>query len=153
MKNVFLTEAGREKLTEELKQLHEVAHPEAVARLKEAREYGDLSENSEYDAARLELERVVSRISEIEATLEQAKTIKKTGSTTVVSIGSKVTVEIEGDTEEYTIVGTAESDPLEGLISSESPLGKALIGANVGEVVKFTPPSGAVVSYTVKAVS
>ena len=135
MKDIILTKEGIEKLKNELKQLIDVDRKEIIRKIKETREYGDLSENAEYDAARNQQSMIEGRIEELEALLKKARIIdesKALASHDKVMIGGKVEVSIEGDKETFNIVGSAESDPAKGHISIESPLGKALIGAKVG---------------------
>lgn len=155
MKDVYLTKEGVKRLHEELKRLIEVDRKEIIEKIKEAREYGDLSENSEYDAATHEQALVEGRIEDITKTLRDARIIDetKTKASGKVTIGSQVEVEIEGEKETFSIVGTAEADPAKGYISSESPLGKALIGCKPGEVAKVTIPDGSVTEYKILAIN
>ncbi|MEO4052199.1 transcription elongation factor GreA [Solibacillus sp. CAU 1738] len=144
-----MTLGGKAKLEEELEFLKTVKRKEVVERIKVARSFGDLSENSEYDSAKEEQGFVEGRISTIESMLRNALIITEdeTGSSTV-TLGKTVTFDelIDGkraDFEEsYTIVGSAEADPMEGLISNDSPIAKALMGHQVGDVVKLTTPGG-----------
>lgn len=152
MKDILLTQEGISKLKNELKQLIDVDRKDIIKKIKETREYGDLSENAEYDAARNQQSMIEGRIEELEALLKKAKVIdeKKAAAThDKVVIGSKVKVEIEGDTEDYLLVSSAESDPATGHISVESPLGQALVGAKVEQVVKVAIPDGGFVSYKI----
>lgn len=151
MKDIYLTKEGIEKLREELNQLVEVDRQAIIKKIKETREYGDLSENAEYDAARAEQSMIEGRIEELEAILKKARVIDvdKKSASGKVTIGSKVVVHIEGDQQEFMLVGSAESDPSKGLISIESPLGKALLGAKEGETVKVAIPDGGFVEYTI----
>jgi len=144
-KEVLLTEEGLEKINKELEELKTKKRHEVAARLKEAIALGDLSENSEYDAAKEEQAFIESRIVTLENMLRNAKIISQDSlRKDIVSIGTKVTIQElpEGDVETYTIVGSAESDPLSGRISNESPIGKELIGKRVGEIVDVPVPSG-----------
>jgi transcription elongation factor GreA len=153
MKDIYLTKEGIDRLQEELDRLIKVDRKDAIVKIKEAREYGDLSENSEYDAAVHGQSLIEGRIEELKALLKNARVISKKGkSTDKVSIGCKVAVENEGDELEFTLVGSAESDPAKGLISMESPLGKALLGSKVGETVKVAIPDGTV-DYKILAIS
>ena len=153
MADIYITEAGKKEKEERLEYLKTVRRPEVLEKLKVAREYGDLSENSEYDAARAEHGRVESEINMIEETLRLGiivsdDELKKDR----VRVGSTVTVydeEME-ENEEYKIVGTIESDPDRGWISNESPIGKALLNKKKGETVLINTPNG---SYSVKIVS
>ena len=138
---VLLTQEGYDKLATEHEYLITVRRPEVSEHLKEAKSYGDLSENAEYDAAKNEQVEVEERISKLEAMMRNAKIIADediTGET--VNLG--LTVELkdlaDGETFKYTIVGITDADPLEGKISNESPVGKALIGKKKGDKVEIT---------------
>ncbi len=148
-KEIVLTSAGYKELEEELKDLKLNKRTEVVEAIKEARSHGDLSENSEYDAARDEQAQLEARIQELEYKLEHA-TISD-GGKDKVAVGSTVTVLYVDDNEEveYKIVGGLEADPFENKISNESPIGQAIIGAKVGDVIAVTSPNG---SYNVKIV-
>lgn len=144
-KNVFLTIEGLKKLEDELDTLKTVRRKEVAERIKQALAFGDISENSEYDEAKNEQAQLEERIVKLEAILRNAKIIDDEDITTdAVSIGSKVLVnDLEYDEEiEYTIVGSAEADPYEGKISNESPVGSALIGGKMGDVVEVQVPDG-----------
>lgn len=150
MKGVYLTKDGIEKLQEELRKLVEIERRDIIKKIKETREYGDLSENAEYDEARNQQSIIEGRIEELEAILKSAKIIDETKvSKNQISLGSKVQVEIEQEQQDFHVVSSAESDPLNGLISNESPLGRALIGAKIGEIVKVQIPDGGVVEYKI----
>jgi len=142
-KDFLVTSHGLEKLKDELKALKSVRLKEIADRLKEARELGDLSENSEYEEAKNEQAFVSGRILELEQMIKNAKVIveRQVGSDKV-DIGSKVTVKVDDSKETYAIVGSAESDPVNGYISADSPIGKALIGCKKGDVVKVSAPAG-----------
>lgn len=146
---VFITKDGLQKLKDELKELLDVKRPEIANRIKAAREMGDISENSEYDAARQEQSYVEGRISELEEIIKNAKIndskSEKAGS---IGIGSKVTLHIDGDDEIYHIVGAPEANPMERKISHESPLGAALVGKKIGEKIEVEAPVGKL-TYTV----
>lgn len=145
---IILTREGREKLERELAERKGSLRDEIIERLKEARGFGDLSENAEYDAAREEQARNESRISEIEQILAVAKIAD--GDSMSVSIGSKVEIEDErGKRLTFQIVGTTQTDSLNHLISNESPAGRAMIGHVAGDRVSFTTPSGKVREYTI----
>ena len=147
-KEIILTREGREKLEQELEERTGARREEIIERLKEARGFGDLSENAEYDAAREEQARNESRINEIEQILAVARIAD--GDAMSVSIGSKVEIEDErGKRMTFQIVGTTQTDSLNHLISNESPAGKAMIGHVVGDRVSFTTPSGKVRQYTI----
>ena len=141
MKSVQLTKEGYYNLKKELKELLEVKKPKAVDRLQKARAMGDLSENSEYSAAKEELAFVEGRIQEIEAILKTAKVVES-HQNEIVDIGVKVTVEKEGKKEEFHIVGEFEADPSSKKLSHNSPIGKALIGKKVGDWVEVKVPAG-----------
>lgn len=140
-----MTQAGKEKLEQELEYLKTVKRKEVVERIKIARSFGDLSENSEYDSAKEEQAFVEGRITTLENMIRNAKIISE-GETAgdTVSLGRSVTfVELpDGEEETYTIVGSAEADPFEGKISNDSPIAKSLIGRKVGEQVTVQTPGG-----------
>lgn len=144
-KQYYMTEEGKEKLENELELLKTEKRKEVVERIKIARGFGDLSENSEYDAAKDEQAFVESRIAQLEKMIRNAVIIEDTDQDpNVVSIGKKVKfVELpDGDEETYMIVGSAESDPLEGKISNDSPMAKSLIGKTIGDEVIVQTPGG-----------
>ncbi|MGI5949423.1 transcription elongation factor GreA [Peptoniphilus sp.] len=144
-KEVFFTPEGLEKIENEIEYLKTVRRKEVSERIKVALGYGDLSENSEYDEAKNEQAQVEERIAKLELMVRNAKIIDENDlNTDVVNIGSTVIVkELDsGDEDEYTIVGSAEADPLDGKISNESPVGSALIGKKVGDVVEVEVPDG-----------
>lgn len=144
-KKHYMTVEGKRKLEEELKYLQTEKRKEVVERIKTARSFGDLSENSEYDAAKDEQAFVESRIYQLEKMIRDAVIIEDSQEdSNVVSIGKTVKfLELpDGEEEEYTIVGSAESDPLEGKISNDSPMAKSLIGRKVGEEVVVQTPGG-----------
>ena len=146
-KEIVLTREGLEKLQAELEERKGARRDEIIERLKEARGFGDLSENAEYDAAREEQSRNESRINEIEQILAVARVAD--GDAMSVSIGSKVEIEDEnGKRLTFQIVGTTQTDSLNHLISNESPAGKAMIGHVAGDRVSFTTPNGQVRTYT-----
>lgn len=144
MKKIYLTREGYEKLVRELEELKKKFMYEISERIKEARELGDLSENSEYEAAKNEQGRVGSRIMEIEQILNNAEIIDETGEGNEVSLGKWVVIK-DLDTEEeyrFRIVTPQEADFFSGKLSADSPLGKNLLGRKVGEVVKVKAPGG-----------
>lgn len=138
----LLTSEGIETLKAELHELTMIKRPELAQRLKEAKEEGDLSENSAWDAARDDQGMTEGRIAEIEHILKHAKLIeaKKTGG--VVGLGSKVHVELANGKQQYTIVGSTEANPDLGRVSDVSPLGKALLGKKPGDKVEVQVPAG-----------
>ena len=143
-----MTLEGKAQLENELNELKTVKRPEVVERIKVARSFGDLSENSEYDSAKEEQGFVEGRISLIEQMLRNSIIITEDDSSNAVSLGKTVTFDelIDGKRanfeECYTIVGSAEADPMEGKISNDSPIAKALMGKHVDDVVKLTTPGG-----------
>lgn len=139
-KQFHLTKEGVEELKQELENLLAERGPVAE-RIKAAREFGDLSENAEYAAARQEQERVESRIAEIENVLQNVEIIKKPRGDTKVSLGSTVVLKAGGKTNTFQVVGTVEADPMAGKISDESPIGKALLGKKVGDKVEIKTPA------------
>lgn len=151
-KPVYITPEGKKKLEEELEYLTTVRRHEVAEAIKSAKEEGDLSENSAYEEAKLQQGFLEGKIQTIQAQLRNAILIEDTnGRADVVIIGSTVTVEEEGFGEEtYTIVGSAEADPLEGKISNESPIGRALLGAKPNDKVKAETPGGEVVYKVLK---
>ena len=144
-KKNLLTYAGLKKLEEELHDLKVVKRKEVAEKIKEAREQGDLSENAEYDAAKDEQRDIEARIEEIEKILKNAEVVVEDEvDLDKISVGCKVKVhdfEFEEDIE-LKIVGSTEANSLEGKISNESPVGKALIGAHTGDVVEVETPAG-----------
>lgn len=150
-KEVILTKEGLQKLEEELNILRTTRRKEIAEKIKIARGFGDLSENAEYDEAKTEQAQNEDRIMKLENMLRNAQTIDESAiSKDKVSIGSKVKIlDIEFDEElEYTIVGSAEADPIKGLISNVSPVGSALIGKKAGETVSVNAPGG-IVEYKI----
>lgn len=151
---VFLTKEGFKELEERLDYLKTTARVEVANKIEVARSFGDISENSEYDAAREEEALVEQEIQQLQTTLRNAKIINKAKvDTTKVSIGSTVVVddlEFE-DQLTFKIMGSFEADPVNGLISNESPLGKALLGSVVGQIVEVVTP-GSVAKYKVKEI-
>ncbi len=147
MAETYITLEGKKEKEERLQYLKSVVRPAVLEKLKTAREYGDLSENSEYDAARNEQGRLESEINMIEETLRTAKIVDaSTLDKSEINVGSTVKLfDIEFDEEvEYRIVGAIESDPDRGNISNESPIGKALVGKKVGDVATIVTPGGSI---------
>lgn len=153
-KEIVMTYAGLRALEEELEQLKTVKRKEVAEKIKVARGYGDLSENSEYDEAKNEQGLVEGRIALLEKMLKHARVVTEEElSNNRVSVGSHVTIRDEdGEEEEYDITGSAESDPLNGKISDVSPIGAALIGHSEGDKVEITLPSGSVIQYEILAI-
>ncbi|MDT3959368.1 transcription elongation factor GreA [Staphylococcus kloosii] len=139
-----MTQEGYEKLEHELEELKTVKRPEVVEKIKVARSFGDLSENSEYDAAKDEQGFIEQDIQRIENMIRNALIIEDTGDNNIVQIGKTVTfVELPGDEEEsYQIVGSAEADAFNGKISNESPMAKNLIGKGLNDEVRVPLPNG-----------
>ncbi len=152
-KEVILTPDGFKRLSEEIEYLASVKREEISERIKDAREFGDISENSEYNEAKNEQAKLEMRISNLEQKLRNARVLE--GSeirTDTVGIGSKVKLKDvkQGDTFQYIIVGSAEADPANQRLSNESPVGKAIMNHKAGETVKVSTPRG---SYKYKIVS
>lgn len=144
-KTYQMTASGLEKLKQELENLKLVKRPEVIERIKIARGYGDLSENSEYEAAKDEQAFIEGRISTVETMIRYAEIVDSAKvDKDEVSLGKVVTFQEIGekDSETYTIVGTAEADPFSGKISNESPIAQSLIGRKVGDAVTITLPVG-----------
>ena len=147
----FLTPEGKRKLEEELEILRTVGRRQVANNLRIAIEEGDLRENAGYTESKRQQALLEGRIQEMQTLLKYAQPLKGNGRGEVVSLGSQVTVfEQEHGTETYTIVGAAETDPSDGRISNESPLGKAILGHRVGDQVTVKAPSG-IVQYEIRA--
>lgn len=151
-KEYILTSEGKEKLEAELSQLINVTRKEVSEKIKEARSFGDLSENAEYDAAKDEQAEVEARISQIEHMLKYSKVVE-VESNDVVTVGKKVKLEFYGELAElmgmtgeveYSIVGSSEADPATNKLSYESPIGGACINRTIGDEVKAETPGGTV---------
>ena len=157
-KQTILTAEGLEKLKAELNELRTVKRLENEERLHEAISHGDLSENSEYDAAKEEQASVEARIADLEATLKLARIMDESElSNDTASIGMHVKILAEGDdledAEEYDLTGSTEADMDLNRISDESPVGAALIGCKVGDSVDVTLPNGNIITYKLLEVS
>lgn len=151
MKKVFqLTTAGKKELEAELAELKS-RRGDIADKIAEARDFGDLSENAEYDAAREEQGLVETRIAEIEDILANAALIRS-GSSSSVNLGSTVELTTDGKKVTYTVVGPVEADPLAGKISNESPIGEALFGKKIGDIAVIKTPKGQV-TYTIASIS
>ncbi len=154
-KQITVSKEGFEKLQAELEHLKAVKRKEVALAIQKARAFGDLSENSEYDEAKNEQAEVEHRIAQLEETLANAIIMSDSElSTDKVGIGNRINVYCidTEEEEEYKIVATTEADPVEGLISDECPLGKALIGSKRGDTVSVETPSG-LLRYTVNKIS
>ncbi len=144
-KEVILTPEGLKQLQEEITQLSTVKRDEVAERIREAREFGDISENSEYDDAKNEQAMLEHRISLLQEKLRRARVIKESEiDTDQVSVGSTVTLRDRDEDEIriYTLVGSAEADPSKARLSNESPVGQAILGKKVGDVVTVPVPVG-----------
>ncbi|MBL7077463.1 MAG: transcription elongation factor GreA [Kiritimatiellae bacterium] len=144
---IYLTAEGIENLRQELDHLTNVKRPALAERLRKAIQQGDLSENADYITAKEEQGFLEGRIQQIEATLRKATIIQENGPTDEVALGSRVTIVEEGteEPETFRIVGPAEADPINGKVSNESPLGQALLGRRVGDMVTVEAPGGEIV--------
>ncbi len=153
-KEIALTPEGQAKLEAELVHLETVRRREVGERIKEAKEFGDISENSEYDDAKTEQAWVESRIIEVNQILAHATIISAPKSTpSKVTLGCKVELEdVEsGEIHLYQVVGSAEADPTHDRISNESPVGQAIMGHKKGETVQVTTPRGTVIEYVIRS--
>lgn len=139
-KKFILTQEGLNHLKQEYQELTAIQRPKIAKRIQRAREFGDLAENSEYDAAKEEQSLLEARISQLEGVLPKAQIIQQAADTDFVVIGSTIVVEIDGQKEMFAIVGSMEANPAKSKISNESPVGAALLGAKVGEVVEVVTP-------------
>jgi transcription elongation factor GreA len=149
-KDIILTPEGREKLEQELHELETVKRPEIGERIRIAREFGDISENSEYDDAKTEQAWMESRIAEISQIISTATVVEAPKRSNKVSVGSVVVVRMEDASERtFTIVGAAEADISAGRISNESPVGSALLGAKKGDVISVDTPKGTQMEFTI----
>ena len=154
MKEVIMTSEGFQKLQEELEYLKTEGRDNAAEKIRVARGFGDLSENSEYDEAKNDQAMLETRIAELEAQLKHVRILDESEMTgDHVHVGSKVRVEANGKEYTYTITGATESNPFEGKISDESPVGKAVMGLKVGEKGEAILPNGTTVIYTVLEIS
>ena len=145
-KEVYLTKEKLEKIKAELEEFKKIKRPNIIAKIKEARALGDLSENAEYHSAREEQGFIEGKIEELEYIVKNARIVEEgRGSKGKVDIGCKVVCSIEKDGKaEFTIVGSVEADPASGKISNESPIGKALMGKKVGDIIEAAVPAGKV---------
>jgi transcription elongation factor GreA len=139
----FLTAEGKQKLLEELEYLRTVKRQQVAENLKSAVDEGDLTENAGYEESKRDQAFVEGRIRDLETILASSQLLKDGHRSDIVSLGAHVTVAEDGlDPETYQIVGRAESDPVEGRISNESPLGRALMGRRMGDAVQVHTPAG-----------
>lgn len=144
MKKIQLTQIGFNSLQEELKELQTVKRPSTVDRLQKARSMGDLKENNAYQSAKEELGELDGRIMEVQYILNNAEIITTSSSDLTITLGKKVTVDINGYQKTISIVGEFESDPMNGRISATSPIGLALLNKKMGETVSVITPGGSV---------
>lgn len=153
-KEIYISQEGLKRLKEEMNELMTTKKKEVAARIKTAKEFGDLSENSEYDDAKNEQAFIEGRISEIEHILKNAKIIEEVASCTKdeVCVGHTVIVDLEGGEASFKIVGSYEADPEQGLISNESPIGQALLGKKKGDEVSVKVPAGEM-KYRIKKIA
>lgn len=153
VKQVPVTRDGLERLKLELEDLKEVRRPAIVAAIAEARSHGDLRENAAYDAAKHDQAMNEKRIADLEGLVRNALVLDDVprGDASTVRLGGTVVVEVDGDEERYTIVGAIEAKPAAGLISNESPVGKALLGKRVGEKTSVAAPRGQA-TYLIKQI-
>lgn len=143
MSNVqYVTEASLKNLKAELETITNKTIPDIARRIDEAKQQGDLSENAEYHQAREDMSWTQGRVKELEYLIQNSEIIKKSSNNDVVTIGCTVTVNINGKTKDYTIVGPQEIDPLKGYISNESPLGQAFLKHQVKDKVEVVTPAG-----------
>ena len=140
-KVIRLTKQGLDKLKIELEELKKTKRPAVIDRIKRAKDFGDLSENAEYEDARNEQSFIEGRIQELEYMIKYAQ-VSETHSANEVSLGSNVTVDMDGDKATYEIVGSTEADPMHGKISDDSPIGSVLLGKKTGEKVTAKTPGG-----------
>ena len=148
-KEIVISRSGLTALEQELEELKTVRRKDVAEKIKTARGFGDLSENSEYDEAKNEQAFIESRIAQLEAMLKHVRVIDNEDlNLDAVSVGSHVKIEDEdGDVDEYDIVGSTEADPMNGKISDESPVGAGLLGKKVGETAEIQLPNGATCVY------
>jgi transcription elongation factor GreA len=138
-----MTSDGASRLRAELEELTRTRRPEVIARIRAAKELGDLKENADYTSAREEQSFLEGRVQQIEARLRTAVIVAAPAAGAGVGLGSVVTVDVDGEAVRYTIVGSSDSDVAEGRISSASPVGRALMGHDVGDDVSVVTPAGA----------
>ena len=150
--DVVLTADGKAKLEEELRYLETDKRDEVGERIRIAREFGDISENSEYDDAKNEQAMMEGRIAEITRILGEATVVDAPTKSSKVHIGSKVTVDMGGNERVFTIVGGAEADSAQGKISNESPVGAAVLGHKKGDVIEYEGPTGRKMKFTLTKV-
>jgi transcription elongation factor GreA len=148
---IQFTKQGLSDLQSEHQELKDIKLPAAIDRVARARDFGDLSENAEYHAAKEELAFLEGRVEELEELIKKAEVVESTNGASEVGVGCKVTVTLKGKEYTYEVVGEWEADPVKAKISHTSPLGQALMGKKKGEDVEFEAPAGKVV-YKVKKI-
>lgn len=155
MKEVVMTSEGLKKLQEELEYLKTEGRDQAAEKIRVARGFGDLSENSEYDEAKNDQAMLEARIAELEVQIKHVRILDESEmSSEHVHVGSKVRIaDANGKEYSYAIAGATEADPFHGKISDESPVGKAILGLSVGETGEAILPNGTTVTYTVLEIS
>lgn len=142
MDKKVLTQDGFKKLEEELEYLKNEKRPQVAERIKQAKEFGDLSENAEYQEAKEEQAFTEGRILELEHLIKTSIVAENTSNNDAVNVGNVVTVEKDGHNSDFTVVGSTEADPINGKISLESPIGGALLNKKVGDIVEVDLPGG-----------
>mgnify|MGYP002578745059 CR=1 FL=1 len=150
-KQVILTAQGLKQITDELEDLKSLKREEVAEKIKQARSFGDLSENSEYDEAKNEQAEIETKIAQLEETIKNATVLDDTQlKTDKVSVGNKVRIYnvLDDAEQEFSIVGSTEADPFANKISDDSPLGKALIGSREGDTITVEAPVG-ILKYTI----
>jgi transcription elongation factor GreA len=152
-KKIYLTKEGLAELKKEYDELVNIKRPDVLARVTQARNMGDLSENAEYVAAREELTFIDGRVDELEVILKDAVIIRDNikAANHAIKLGSTVTLHVNGKKEVFTVVGEWEADPMNKKISHESPLGKGLLGKKVGEKVQVEAPAGKI-TYSIVSI-
>ena len=151
-REIILTPEGFQRLKEEIEYLSSVKRDEVAERIRASRDFGDISENSEYDDAKNEQAMLEARIYSLEERLRSAIVIDSDSvATDVVGVGTKVTLQdmTRGDIVQYSIVGSAEANPADRKLSNESPVGRAILGRKKGETVEVTTPRGTVIKYKI----
>jgi transcription elongation factor GreA len=150
---IWLTEPGKARLTDELQDLRTRKRPELHARIQEATESGDVSDNSEYEDLKDEWASLEARITELELTLEHSAVIQREAGDETIGLGSKVTLRTDdGEDETWVLVSPQEANTLDGTISTQSPVGKSLVGRKAGDSAEVPTPSGSI-TYTVVSVA
>jgi transcription elongation factor GreA len=143
MADIFLTKEGFKALENELKELVKVTLPAIKVRMANAREDGDLSENNAWITAKEEMEIARMRVAELKSMLKTAQLVEDKGSKgNTIKLGDEITIKIQGKSMKVKLVPTMEADPTQGKVSAESPIGKAVIGKQVGDTVEIATPAG-----------